>query len=260
MARHGRPLALVAAMLAALFGAGASCLAPAQRETQWPPVDFHLEVVARQGSRELKRVRFFADGLVLYGEVTEWLDGDGLDVPVFGRLCAYQLRPKSIRQLSRLLERAGFYEILPADLVAAADVGATAVVGVRWRAFAEQRSLVAAASGGGGGLVRALHVINAFLPAGRGFRLAEMIGEVEPAHLVGVPAPEESLSGALDVHLDLVSTRPDDAGLLLHAFGLAIANDREPVAGELLDLLRAAVPSGDDSTALIRGLRALLSS
>ena len=91
----------------------AGCLAPARSLTTiWPPDDFFFEVrhsvITDDGLQERQQVQFHRDGLVFFREASTFIDAaaDEPPLPVFGRACRYQMRPDSVRQLSRLLSRA----------------------------------------------------------------------------------------------------------------------------------------------------------
>ncbi len=236
----------------------AACASDAPRhESRWPPPDYYLEATYFAGVRERQRARFFGDGTVLYAEATGWVGAPDGDFPVYSRSCAYRMRPASIRHLSRLLERAGLYA-LEQSQASGPDLPPEAVV-LHWRAFDDER-VIAARTTAASAVVRALHVINAFLPPDHPIRLREMTGEPEPPHLVPLPEPRESAIGALQVHLDVLAKTPDDRDLLLHAFALAVTADERETAAELLARLERGGPDVDPAAnaAFVAQLRRLL--
>lgn len=223
---------------AALSGvcALASCLAPAPvAESLWPPPDYYLEVRLEEDERETVRVRFFADGLVVYAEATDWIGGDetsGFTYPVFGRLSVYRMRSESIRQMSRLVDRAGIRNV-SANQLEGGDLGSPLVV-IHWRAF-EGTGVVRAQGVLGSSVVRLLHIVNAYLPAGSELRLAGLSGDPEPRHLAEVPSPVESIAGSLDFHMSyLLDREPADADLMVDVFALGLRDGRTDVAAEML--------------------------
>ena len=226
---------------ACLLGAVASCLSPdPPAESQWPPADFYLEVRRTEYDRETHRVRFFADGLVVYGEAVDWLGGPRVGaewLPVFGRISAYRMRPKSVRQLSRLLDRAGLHD-LPADQVDDRDPRSP-MAAIHWRGF--QRDGIVWAQGDlEVGAARVLHIVNSYLPEAHELEMPGLTGDPEPRHLVPSPmAPAESVDGALDFYLsDLLIRAPENFDFLVDAFALAVVG-RRSIAEDLLRRLEA---------------------
>ena len=95
----------------------AACVETGAGESIWPPVDFELRVeevkVVEGTARTVREVRVFGDGLVVYGTSGRAVvDAEtGTALPVFDRLCAYQLVPTSIRAFGRRLDALGVTRI-----------------------------------------------------------------------------------------------------------------------------------------------------
>jgi hypothetical protein len=225
-----------------------ACLAPAPpQQSVWPPDDYYLEVRLEQDGKERARARFWADGVAVLCEAREWLGGPEAGAawfPVWSDVSAYRLRPKSIRDLARLLERAGLRTLAPDQ---ALDVRASEqMVVFHWRAFGDT-GIVWMAGPVGGAAVRVLHVVNAFLPEGHELAPAGMVGDTEPRHLVDVPEPVASLPQSLRFHRDFLLPRaPGEAAVLVDTFVLALAAGERDVARDMLDRLTELV--GDDPT------------
>ena len=223
----------------------AACLAPAPpQESVWPPADYYLEVRLEQGGKESGRVRFWADGVAVLCEAHDWLGGPESGAawfPVWSDISAYRLRPKSIRDLSRLLERAGLRTLDPDQ---ALDLQQSEqMVVFYWRSFGNTGT-VWMAGPVDGAAVRVLHVLNAFLPEGHEFAPAGMVGDTEPRHLVDVPEPVGSVPQALQFHRDFLLPRASDAAVMVDTFALALAAGERDVARDMLDRLAAEV--GED--------------
>ena len=223
-----------------LFVLVTGCITPTETpSTQWPPADFYLEVRVTDGKGDRVRVRFWADGLVLYGESDRQITGadDGpLRLPVFHVLSAYEMLPESIRSLTRLLDRAGL-RALATDQVGALEAEAELVT-LTWQGFGATPRSVFAKPPLQGGIVPVLHILNAFLPEGRQIEVAGLGGDPEPRHLVEVPSPVDSMEGGLGLYVEsLLERYPRDANLLIEAFSLAVASGQRDVASDLLDRL-----------------------
>jgi hypothetical protein len=241
------------ALGALLCAVPAGCLTDPVRRSEWPPPDFLLEVYRREAGQETARVRYWADGLAVYGEATSWVGGEPGSVPglpVYGRLAVYRLHPDSVRQLARSLARAGLYD---ADLPSSAGEPLSGeVVAVHLRAFENDRTLVGF-RGSEGPVVRAIHLANAYAPPGGAIAWRDMPGEPEPGRVSRVPEPRDSVEGALEVHQHLLEAHPDDIDLLAHAAALAVAAGRADLARPLLARL-AAEPATEELVARLRRL------
>lgn len=196
-----------------------------QAPTLWPPDDFRLEVeLGRYGSEGYQiqqRAQFWNDGLAVYQEADRSLRKEGvpLALPIFERLCSYRLRPESIRSLSREI---GGLDIaaLPADQGAGGSDGYPFEVHVAWAAFGSEKDLHAR------GRVRLpmaqlLRIVNAYLPAGRGFEVPRMGGEPRDARIEQVPDVVEGLETVADGYEVIVPLRSEDRSLLMAAIAVA---------------------------------------
>jgi len=206
--------------------------------SDWPPPDFYLEVRGRTqiGGRIVERqsLHVFADGFAVYRE-TDPADAfpDGWP-PVFSCVSAYRMLPQSTRNLARSLYRAGLFQ---SETVVGVDVDAEEVVAIRWRAFGEERRTIARGRVYGP-VVQALHVVNAYVPAGCAFVLPDMTGEPEPVRLSRVPLPAHSVDGAYGLHQAWAADWDEpDLQWRLEVFALALRAKDLAHAQELLDEL-----------------------
>lgn len=229
------------AMILAALLLLAGCLSPErQLTTVWPPDDFFFEVrhsvITDDGLQERQQVQFHRDGLVFFREASTFIDaaGDEPPLPVFGRACRYQVRKDSLRQLSRLLSRAGLFELSAA--LNSEPGSAPDLLTVRWRAFGDVRGVLLQGKVYGQAM-RVLRITNAFLPRGHEFILTEMTGETEEPHLLAVPEPSTDPAAALAHHEAMLARAPLDQGLLAETFVLAHVVGRNERAGELLQRL-----------------------
>lgn len=235
---------LAQSLLALALLVGGGCTGNALPPSVWPPPDFELLVdeFEQQGAsmHVVRRLRVDATGLVFYGTSGEPLVDEvtGTSLPVFSRLCLYQLERTSLRALARRLDRLGIAELSgeAASLAGSGDVG----LAVRWRAFGEHRVLTCQGRARGP-MVEILAEIAAHLPPGESFetRLSRPIVPV----LRGVPEPARSVDGAYEACAGLLAERARlgvDAGdlLLRETFALACASGRRAQALELLERWR----------------------
>lgn len=201
-------------------GLTAGCVTRERPATIWPPEDFSLVVdeVRQDGDvmHVLRRVRFDDRGVVLYGTSTSPLveEASGASLPVFDRLCIYQLEPTSVRALARSLERLEIADWVPPDRAGDGPLG----LSIAWRGFGRQNTLVAAGAPRGR-LAEILALVASYLPAGEAFDAA-LSRPVVPV-LRGVPAPRQDAVGALGALRDQLSARPRDREMLLSAYALA---------------------------------------
>lgn len=199
--------------------------------SDWPPVDFEFEaeqlVLGSEGAQVERRMRVFADGMVVYGTAVDSLRqrvdpvvGPTISLPVFDRLSVYRLVPNALRAFARRLDRLGIATMATRQ-GESLEVECSVVV-LRWRAFgAENRILVQ--GGVGGPVAELLSAISAHLPTGEQFTsLGREPRAVAPV-LRGVPEPLVDRAAALQVHEALCEERADEQ-LLLDTFSLACAN------------------------------------
>lgn len=223
------PLALVFASFAV------ACQGTGERRSDWPPADFYLEVRGRRQTddRLIERQSWhvFADGFSVYREVDpEDAFADDWP-PVFSRVSAYRMLPQSVRSLTRALQAAGLFQ---SETVVGIEVDAEDVVAIAWRAFGEERRIVARGRVYGS-VVEALHVVNAYLPAGCAFTLPDMTGEPEPPRLSGIPPPARSAEGAYRLHAEWAANWPDlDLQWRTEFFALALRSGQLERAAALL--------------------------
>ena len=186
------------------------CFTPRERETQWPPEDFYLEVEAGVNSPDgvfsRQKLQVWRDGLVVYREAappnltSNVTNAPGL--PVYKWLCSYRLRKPSVRMLSRLLNQASIKDIPP--LVGnVAGGGQGQWLRMLYRSGEERRDVMVR-SRIFGPMNRVLHIVNSFLPADHGFIMPEMVGMPEPRHVVELPLVKESVEGSLGYHRELL--------------------------------------------------------
>jgi hypothetical protein len=221
----------------------AGCASEELAPSIWPPDDFACEVeevVLRDGvSQVVRRVRFDHQGLVVYGTATaSRVDATTkMALPVFDRLCAYELVPVCMRSFARSLQRLGVASI---DTVQGErGVGGDAGLVLRWRAFRNVRTIVARGRVHGP-MAEILAVVQAHLPAGERFGLPGLAERVVVPVLKSVPEPLADAPAALAAHQRFLQRRPDDRALLLDAFALACANGARAEAEDLLQRWSAA--------------------
>lgn len=199
----------------------------------WPPADFefHAEQLALglDGMQVQRRLRVYADGVVVYGTATESLRGrvdptagPTVALPVFERMSVYRLVPGSLRAFARRLDRLGIATMAPRQGDSLSPE--CSIVLLRWRAFgAENRILVQ--GGVGGPVAELLAAISAHLPVGERFETGNGSKQLA-AVLRGVPEPLADRAAALQVHESLCEAHVDEQ-LLVDAFTLAcVSGDR----------------------------------
>lgn len=218
------------------------CLGHRDRvESLWPPEDFYVHaalVRVEQGQIRVRRsFQVFADGLAVLREAPRGLEDPREPTswwPVFSSVCAYRLHPRSVRQLSRLLDRARLWAPDVMRSYAAPPTDAREWVAVRYRAF-DAQGVVHAVGRAYGPVFRAVHVLNAYLPPGHALELAEMPGEAEETHVIDPPLPVDDVAGALRLHRRvLLPRRRDDVDLLIDTYVLALAAGEWRAARDLL--------------------------
>lgn len=246
--------AIAVALSVGLWATGAvGCRGPTTSRSDWPPSDFFLEVRSRiqtsAGQRELQSLHVFADGYAVYREVDPERAFPAGWPPVFSRASAYQMLPESTRSLTRGLQQAGLFGL---DTLVGADPDADDVISVRWRAFGQDRQIVARGRVYGA-FMEALHVINAFLPPECVFELPDMIGEPRPPRLSGVPRPTRDVAGAYGLHQRWAKRWEGDVQWLVEFFALALSGGDLPGARAILERLErdhaAGAPLSDGAAA-----------
>lgn len=213
----------------------AGCAAEELAPTIWPPADFRIEYeeLAERAGRVVAVRRFAVDasGLAVYATMTQVVVEPELEptpaanpraplaLPVYGRLCAYQLVPECTRALARKLQRLGIgtLDLGPADRRDGTAPGAR----LRWRSFADAREL-GVATDVEWALGEILHVLAAHLPPGE----PPLVGcdparKVEPV-VQDVPPPTVDA----DAHTfwrQRALAAPDNDALWAAAFAAAVA-------------------------------------
>ncbi|MBL8755295.1 MAG: hypothetical protein JNK15_18490, partial [Planctomycetes bacterium] len=228
----------------ALLGVlGAGCASEDLPPSVWPPDDFACEVeevALRDGvSQVVRRVRFDHRGLVVYGTATaSRVDPvSKVALPVFDRLCAYELVPVCLRAFARNLQRLGVTSIdtVQGERGVSGDTGLV----LRWQAFRNVRTIVARGRVHGQ-MAEILAVVQAHMPNGERLGLPGLDERVVVPVLKAVPEPLADASAALAAHLRFLQQRPDDRSLLLDAFTLACATGARADAEVLLQRWTAA--------------------
>lgn len=242
---------LGAALVGALAFAG--CAAEELRPTIWPPADFLIEVEEWQdldGRRVVGR-RFSVDasGVAVFAAATAVVaePAGPAALPVFDRLCAYQLVPECVRSLARKLHRLGIGTLEEGAPDAASRLR------LRWRAFADVRDIWVGPNVEWA-LGEALTLVSAHLPPGEPpLAGVDPARKVEPA-IDGAPAPVvDPAAGAF--WRERVAARPDDDGAWAAAFADACARGVRSEANDLLQQWQqAAGPTAGSRIAELRRL------
>lgn len=234
---HQRSRQSCAALAPFLAAALAGCAASDPPPSIWPPADFRCEVeevALRDGALHVvRRVRFDASGVVVYGTSSRSLIDPETNtaLPVFDRLAVYQLVPYCLRMFARRLEQRG---ITTLDTVQGErGVSDQSGVALRWRAFGSERVLTARGRVHGT-MADILALVDAHLPSGERFGLADEGERPIVAVLRDVPSPALDARGALQAHQDLLTAHGEDAQWLLDAFSLACAASARADAEALL--------------------------
>lgn len=228
----------------ALAVATAGCASEALAPTLWPPADFRVEYeefAAREGRVvPVRRFTIDAAGLAVYATATGVVvdpqpgpDGasSSLALPVYRRVCAYQLVPECTRALARKLNRLGI-----GSLESGADRRDGASPGARlgWRAFADART-IEVATDVEWALGEILHLLAAHLPPGEPALVGCDPARKVEAVLQDVPAP--AIDGdASGFWRQRAFAEADDDALWAAAFACAVADgmgDGQTTSGRL---------------------------
>ncbi len=234
--RASSPLGRILLAVAAL--APAACVGDAaQVASEWPPPDFCVQLEelreADGASVAIRRFVVTADGICCYGRSTSPLVDPATQtkIPVFGTVCAYRLKGECTRSLARRLDRSGVLKLDTDQGDRVATQGRS--LRLSYRAFAAER-VIQARGQIHGALVQVLGALNAYVPPGEAFDLPGMGDDAEPANLIGVPAPVDSVPGALQFFEQQLHRRPRDTDLILDTFALACAAGERAKAEVLL--------------------------
>lgn len=236
------PLRGLSCLVAALF-ATAGCIGGELAPTIWPPPDFSCEIeeVALRDAvpQVVRRFVMQADGTVVYGTAeSSRIDAvSGAALPVFDRLVIYRLVPECVRAFARRLDRFGIsnLETVQGERGVASDAGLV----LRWRAFGDQRTIVARGRVFGA-MAEILDLIAAHFPDGERFGLPGFAERPIVAVLRGVPPPQRDAKEALSAHRTLLTKGAPERRVLLDSFALACAVGDRPAAEELLQQWSAA--------------------
>lgn len=265
---RGSPAAASGLAVAGL-GLFASCEAPREAVTMWPPEDFRLEVQAfdlgPSGLRVRESFQVWADGLAVWREADTWLEELAHPIPIFDAVSAYELHPNSTRMLGRLLQRAGLFTSGSGQIDNRAASGRH--VTVTWTALGGSGT-VSSLDQDHGPLDRALRIINTFVPEGREIRYDGFSVGRDERRASATPAPREDAEAALWCHEELARRMLSDPGLQLERIALALAAGDRARARLLFEELERSEPrtlSGqalhdlDWEGAVVEPLRRLLS-
>lgn len=165
----------------------AGCVASPESRSKYPPVDFRLGLEWAAGPQVKRRASIDAQGLVIVREADKSLRSEdgSLALPVFHRICVYQLHARSIRSLSRWLDQENVKDLkLPAD--PNPPDGDVKVVKFELVYSRNVVNLVARGTAFGQ-LRRVLRAINAFLPEQAGFPNGDLDTERAASRVQDVP-------------------------------------------------------------------------
>jgi hypothetical protein len=214
----------------------AACSSAPEQDTIWPPKDFEVTVEEVREAGDgcaVRRFRVRADGVACFGTASTVL-ADPVSktvLPVFDRLCVYQLVPTCTRALARRVHRAGVSEI--ESVQGERNTRDATSVTLRWQAF-DARRVLKASGRVHGAMAEILAVLGAHLPEHEQFELPGIAERAVAPVLRGVPAPVADANGALEALLVLLRDTPSDRVLLLDAFALACHVGKGAVAEDLL--------------------------
>lgn len=237
--QRSNPSCLAWAAWSVLAAAATGCQGTRDVASRWPPPDFGVELhvfeVHENGSEHLQRFEVDAEGLAIYRESRGDLAGAPLRVPVFSTVAVYQLDPRSLRTLSRMLSRTGLFEADGETSSNASDRGRQ--VTVLWQAH-EADGRLSTLSVEIGPLERVVRVLESFLPDGRRVLWP---GELSQAPLdpsiEEAPEPLDFLPGAVAVHTEIARRNPEDEWALLELFAVAVAAEDFEAADDALTTL-----------------------
>ena len=235
------------------------CYGPAAAESLWPPEDFRLDLkyaVCEEGPEQVRQsALILADGLVVYREADLSLRNSDatIQLPVYQRLCVYQLAPQSIRSLSRELHRVPVLEVQRVvNPPTEADYhridfhltykGNEVDVELR-------DELPGLAS-------RVLGVVNGYLPAEHGITMPRVAPYPTENRVQDVPDIGDSVEGALDYHRRWLADNPASAEILSDTFALAcVAREWDVADACLAELVKVRPEDGEALRQVLRDAR-----
>lgn len=226
----------------------AACRSTDVPESIWPPPNFRLQLEELQAEGDaqnlVRRFTVRADGLAIYATASAAIEDaeSKTKLPVLDRLCIYQLVPECVRGLSRRMDL--YRQRMPSPEVGgkngpdvAPPEGLSVVVHLR--AFDASEDLVADRSVLGA-MADMLATIAAHFPDGERLGVPGVAERGVANVLRGVPAPRADAAGALAALQAQLAKTPEDTGMLLEAFALAVHLGHRQAAAELLQRWKAA--------------------
>ena len=247
MPSRGWRCAFASVLALMLLGLAASCVSEEPPPSIWPPEGFSFvaEEVVQDGDRveTRRKFRLQEDGLVVYGTSSRPLaatvgkaEGLVVSLPVYDRLCVYQLVPSAVRGFARRLHKLGF--LMLDDAIGNAGSGRSAgpesIVVLTWSSVHGQKR-VALRGSSRGAPAELLRAVASLLPEGEQFPGIEAGDRAPVSVLRGVPPPRADALGALAAHELLLEGREEDSDLLLDTFALACRAASRKVAEGLLE-------------------------
>ena len=214
------------------------CTIAPESGSLFPPDDFQLNLeyrVIQDSKSQVKRqATIDAGGLVIVREADDALrSGDGtLVLPVFGRLCVYQLHPRSIRKLARWLDHEAVKDMaLPVDGESSADDSSEVAFGLVY-----SKNVVTLVARGPvfGQLRRVLRTVNSFLPDSAGIPNGDLAEDRAASQVQDVPPLVESVPEALAYHRQRLEHGPVEPSWRRETFALACAARDWSLAQETL--------------------------
>ncbi len=216
----------------------AGCFGPTEAESLYPPEDFYLTLEYRlesdSGGQVKRRVSIDSKGLVIVREAdASFRSDDGSQVlPIFRRICVYELHARSIRSLSRWLSQEHVKELNLASEVKPQGVEVSVV---EFGLVYAQNVVKGVARGTmRGPLRRVVRAVNAFLPAQAAFPNGDELAARAESRVQDVPLLQDSVTDALSYHLQHLSEGSADSQWQRDSFALACAARNWVVATETL--------------------------
>jgi hypothetical protein len=204
----------------------------------YPPGDFHLTLEYRverdSGVQVKRRVSIDSEGLVIVREAdASFRSADGSQVlPIFRRICVYELHARSTRSLSRWLSQENVKELSLASDVKPQGVE---IPVVEFGLVYSQNAVNAVARGPvRGPLRRVLRAINAFLPAPAALPNGDDLATRAESRVQDVPELQDSIADALSYHLQRQSDETGGLQWQRDCFALACAAGNWAAATETL--------------------------
>jgi hypothetical protein len=221
------------------------CLRNLNAPSRWPPEDFRLEVRAYDLKDGVpvpsQSMRVFSEGLVLFRKASGAI-GSRSGVPplaVFDTVCVYQLQTPSLRSLSRAIDRSGVLRLEPVNASDSTVSSAATGLVIRYRLFGNEGE-ISTDTTTPGALDRVVRLLNGYAPESTPFRYSGLGSPIDTRSLEEVPEPRKSPLDSLAIHAEFASRHPDDTGLWLDLFALAVSTGNRDQAKNALEHLRAS--------------------